>query len=86
MLLPFDKGDNMVQDRTSPTSIIALRRACKNIMYTTVNSRAYSDDNLHPGMQSWIKMLIALDIIIMIIMVFMEVLIIKSYNRRKEAA
>ena len=86
MLLAFDKGDNMVQDRTSPTSIIALRRACKNIMYTTVNSRAYSDDNLHPGMQSWIKMLIVIDIIIMIIMAFMEVLIIKSYNRRKEAA
>ncbi|SEA92759.1 beta-glucosidase [Pseudobutyrivibrio sp. ACV-2] len=83
MLLAFDKGDNMVQDRTSATSIIALRRACKNIMYTTVNSRVYTDENLHPGMQPWIKMLIVLDVVLCIIFALMEVLIIKSYKQKK---
>ena len=83
MLLAFDQGDNIVQDRTSATSIIALRRACKNIMYTTVNSRVYTDENLHPGMQPWIKMLIVLDVVLCIVFALMEVLIIKSYKQKK---
>lgn len=83
MLLAFDRGINMVQDQTSPTSVQALRRAAKNIMFTTVNSRIYEEENSHPAMQPLTKLLIAIDVIIAVILVLVEVLIIKSYRKRK---
>lgn len=82
MLLPYDKGSNMVQDR-SATSVLAMRRACKNIMYTTVNSRLYSDENLNTGMQGWVKAMIAIDVVVVVALVVSEVFIFKGYQKRK---
>ncbi len=84
MLLAFDRGINMVQDQTSATSLQALRRACKNIMFTTVNSRIYQEENLHPGMLPWVKAMIAIDVIVAVVLVLTEVLIFKTYRKRKD--
>ena len=86
MLLAFDRGVNMVQDRASATSILALRRASKNILFTTVNSRVYEEENLHPGMQPWVKAVIAIDVLVAIILLVAEVFIFKGYKKRKNKA
>ncbi len=83
MLLAFDRGVNMVSDRESATSIKALRRATKNILFTTVNSRIYEEENLHPGMQPWIKALIAIDAIVALVLILAEIFLFKAYKKRK---
>ena len=55
-------------------------------MYTVVNSRAYEEENLNPGMDNWVKGAIAIDVIIGILLVVLEILAIKKYFDRKKAA
>ena len=45
MLVAYDTETNHVTDTTSATGVLAMRQACKNIMYTVVNSRAYDPEN-----------------------------------------
>ena len=45
-LTAIDTGYNYVKDK-SATAVIALRKASHNILYTTVNSRAYAPENLN---------------------------------------
>ena len=63
-LVNYDTAANHVKDTDSATSALAMRQAAKNILYTVVNSRAYAEENLNPGMQSWQIMLIAVDVVI----------------------
>ena len=63
-LVNYDTETNHIKDTESATSVLAMRQAAKNILYTVVNSRAYAEENLNPGMQSWQIMLIAADVII----------------------
>ncbi len=41
-----------VTDQTSATSVLAMRQAAKNILYTTANSRAYASDS-KGGLPTW---------------------------------
>jgi beta-glucosidase len=81
MLVAYDTETNHLTDTTSATSIIAARQACKNIMYTVVNSRAYDEENLNPGLQGWQTAFIVVDIIIGLLIVALEVLTIKKYKK-----
>ncbi len=85
MLVAYDTETNHVTDTESATSVKAMRQACKNIMYTVVNSRAYDADNLSTGLQNWQKMAIVIDVILAALIIFLEVLIIKSYRKAKKA-
>lgn len=59
-----------------------MRTACHNILYTTVNSRAYYDENLNPGTETWIKVMIAIDVLIGLAMVAWEVVLIRNYRKK----
>ncbi len=85
MLVAYDTETNHVTDTESATSVKAMRQACKNIMYTVVNSRAYDADNLSTGLQNWQKMAIVIDVILAALIIFLEVLVIKSYKKAKKA-
>ena len=63
-LVNYDTDTNHVTDTESATSVLAMRQASKNILYTVVNSRAYTEENLNPGMQTWQKLLIGADVVI----------------------
>lgn len=84
MLVAYDAGTNSVKDQSSATSIIAMRQASKNIMYTVVNSRAYYDENFTVEMATWKKMAIAADVVMAGLFVVLEVLTIKKYRSSKE--
>lgn len=85
MLVAYDTDTNHLTDTTSATSIIAARQASKNILYTTVNSRAYYPENLNEGMANWMKMAIVIDVILCAVIVCLGVLAVKAYlKQRKE--
>lgn len=81
MLVAYDTETNHVKNTTSATSVKAMRQACKDIMYTTVNSRAYDPANLQTGLQNWQVMAIVIDVIFGLLIVLLEVLAIKGYKK-----
>lgn len=86
MLVAYDTETNHVTDQKSATSVKAMRQACKNILYTTVNSRAYDEANLQTGMQTWQIIAIVIDVILAAILVALEVVAVKKFNKRKAEA
>ena len=78
----IDTGANYVKDK-SATSQIALRKAAHNILYTTVNSRAYAPENLNVGMMGWQIVLLVIDIIILALAVFLAIVAWKKFAIRR---
>ena len=85
MLVAYDTETNHVTDTTSATSVTAMRQACKNIMYTVVNSRAYDPENLTEGLMNWQIMAIVIDVIFAALIIFLEVLAIKGFKKDQAA-
>ena len=81
MLVAYDTETNHVTDTTSATGVLAMRQACKNIMYTVVNSRAYDPENLTEGLMNWQIMAIVIDVIFVALIIFLEVLAIKGFKK-----
>ncbi len=79
MLKNFDMETNHVTDQTSATSVIAMRNACHNILYTTVNSRAYADENLNPAPPIWQTILTVVDVVIVVAALGLGYLAVKKY-------
>ena len=86
MLVAYDTETNHVTDTTSATSIKAMRQACKNIMYVSVNSRAYDDANLQTGLMTWQIAAIVIDVICAAILIVLELLAVKKLKKRNAAA
>ena len=77
-LAPYDSDTNNVHDTESATSLLAMRQACKNIMYTVVNSRAYAPENLSTGPQGWQIALIVADVVILLLLGVLEMMILRK--------
>ena len=82
-LVNYPTETNYLTDTTSATGVLAARQACKNILYTVVNSRAYMEENLNPGMPTWQIAAIAIDVVLAAVLVVLEVRTVKGYSRRK---
>lgn len=82
-LVAYDANTNYVSDTESATSLQAMRQASKNIMYTVVNSRAYSEEALDAGLPGWQIAAIVIDVIIALAIIGLEVLIVKRYRMKK---
>lgn len=82
-LTAYDAGTNYVEDTSSATSVSAMRRAAKNIMYTVVNSRAYEEENINSGLMAWQITGIVIDVILAAGLVILEVFAIKKYRTRR---
>ncbi|MGB4998718.1 MAG: glycoside hydrolase family 3 C-terminal domain-containing protein [Blautia wexlerae] len=85
MLSTFNGEENNVANPEHPTSVLQMRNACKNVMYTVVSSWAYDGEHEETGMENWKKAGIGIDIVIALFMAGMEVLIIRGYKKRKTA-
>lgn len=84
MLINYPIVTNDVTER-SASGLNAMRQASKNILFTVVNSRAYADENLNPGMPRWQVALIIVDVIAAAIFVCCEVILIRKYFKTKKA-
>ena len=85
MLSTFNGEENNVANQEHPTSVLQMRNACKNVMYTVVSSWAYDGEHEETGMENWKKAGIGIDIVIALFMAGMEVLVIRGYKKRKNA-
>ena len=85
MLSTFNGEENNVANSEHPTSVLQMRNACKNVMYTVVSSWAYDGEHEKTGMENWKKAGIGIDIVIAFFMAGMEVLVIRGYKKRKNA-
>ena len=85
MLSTFNGEENNVANQKHPTSVLQMRNACKNVMYTVVSSWAYDGEYEETGMENWKKAGIGIDIVIALFMAGMEVLVIRGYKKRKNA-
>ena len=83
MLSTFNGEENNVANPEHPTSVLQMRNACKNVMYTVVSSWAYDGEHEETGMENWKKAGIGIDIVIALFMAGMEVLVIRGYKKRK---
>ena len=81
-LTAIDAGFNYVKDK-SATATLALRKASHNILYTTVNSRAYAPENLNLGMMGWQIATIILDIIFAAAVIILLIKTLKNFKFRK---
>ena len=85
MLSTFNGEENNVANPEHPTSVLQMRNACKNVMYTVVSSWAYDGEHEETGMENWKKAGIGIDVVIALFIAGMEVLVIRGYKKRKNA-
>ena len=84
-LVNYDTATNHLTDTTSATALLCARQACKNILYTVANSRAYYPENLNPGMPTWQKVMIGVDVVGVLALIALEILVAKKgYAKRKK--
>ena len=81
-LVNYPTATNYLTDTTSATGVLAARQACKNILYTVVNSRAYMEENLNPGMPTWQLIGYGIDAVLVLAIVALELKAVKNYKRR----
>ena len=84
MLVAYDTETNHVTDTKSATSVKAMRQACKNIMYTVVNSRAYDAENLQTGLMTWQIAAIVIDVILAAGIILLELVAIQKLRKRSK--
>lgn len=80
MLSPMGHPDATLTDTTSATSVLAMREAVHNILYTVVNSRAYESGNAYK-MVLWKKLLIGFDVVALLALCGSEYILIRCYKR-----
>ena len=78
-------NDAILTDQISATSILAMRQATKNILYTVVNSNAYSDEayaaaTATPG---WLRTTYTLDAAVIVLLIAAEVLVLRGAKKKK---
>lgn len=73
-----------VDDVESATSLLTMRQASKNILYTVVNSLAYGE-NAQNGLAYWMVMLFAIDTVIIVVLLGAEAAAIVWSKKRKQA-
>ena len=74
-----------VEDTESATAVIAMRNSVKNVLYTVVNSRAYSDEALNHMPDTWKIVTWTVDAAVVILIVVLELTVVKKgYKKRKD--
>jgi beta-glucosidase len=82
MMLATAGNDAIMTDQTSATSVLAMRQACKNIMYTMVNSYTY--DTYNPNQVSgWVKTFYVVDAVLAVALVAAEIFLVLDYRKKK---
>lgn len=85
MLATVDMGLNYVQDQ-SATSVIEMRRASKNILFTTANSRVYADGQPEVARAPWEFITWGALGALGLALIGLEVVAIKRFQRRRGEA
>lgn len=83
-LINRDVVTNNVTDVDNPTTVLQMRRACHDILYTSINSRGLDPENLTSGPMTWQIILAAVDVVVVLALAAFELLVVrKGYAKRK---
>ena len=85
MLSTYAGGPNVVQNPDAASSVKYMRQACKNVMYTVVNSWMYEEDGVNTSMPIWQRAVISADVVVGVILIGMGVLVWRKYKKDKAA-
>ena len=83
MLSTYAGGPNMVRDPEAASSVKYMRQACKNVMYTVVNSWVYEEDGVDTGMPAWEKAVIGADVAVGVILIGLGALVWRRYRKSR---
>ena len=86
MLVAYDTETNHVTDTTSATGVLAMRQACKNILYTVANSGYYADGNPASGMTNMTKLFVMIDVILAVVLIVVDTIVIVRWRKKKKQA
>lgn len=82
MLSTYAGGPNVVEDPEAASSVQYMRRACKNVMYTVVNSWMYEDGAMDSGLAAWKIALISTDVVVCILLAGAGIVLVRRYRKR----
>lgn len=85
MLSTYAGGPNVVHDTEAASSVKYMRQACKNVMYTVVNSWVYEEEGVDTGLPIWHKAVIGVDTAVGIIVLGLGILVYRKYSRDSSA-
>ena len=86
LMLGFAMAESNKFTDTSATATLAMRQACKNILYTIGNSGYYADGAAGGGMDNMTKTFLFADLGIAAALILLEVILLTRYNKKKKAA
>ncbi len=75
-------SEAIMTDTTSATSVNAMRNACKNVLYTVVNSGVYEDyqGSITPD---WMKLVYGIDAVLAAVLIALEAVVLIRYKKAK---
>ena len=69
----------------SATAALAMRKACKNILYTVANSGVYDNGDPTGKMSNMDKIFLGVDILFAVLYLLCQFLLFKGWKKKKEA-
>lgn len=86
-MLGFNSNESNRITNTSPTMVSAMRQACKNILYTVVNSGNYTIEDPDAGkMSNMTKMFIGIDAAVGVIALGAMAIVLARYLKKRKKA
>ena len=86
LMLGFAMAESNVFSDQSATATLAMRQACKNILYTIGNSGYYSNGAAAGGMDNMTKIFLGADIGVAVVLIALEAILLTRYSKKKKAA
>lgn len=75
---------NALEDTEAATCVLAMRQACKNILYTTANSGYYAGDSVQGGMSNMNKLFLAVDLAVIVAALAVEAFVVIRWMRKRQ--
>lgn len=79
---------NQFTDTDAATCVLAMRQACKNILYTIGNSGYYADAAAanNTGMDNMTKLFVTVDAVVIALALAVEILVFLGWRKKKKAS
>ena len=85
LMLGFAMADSNKFTDKSATAVLAMRKACKNILYTVANSGVYDNGDPTGKMSNMDKIFLGVDILFAVLYLLCQFLLFKGWKKKKEA-
>lgn len=86
LMLGFNSAESNKLTDESATAVLAMRQACKNILYTVADSGYYADGNPASGMTNMTKLFVMIDVILAVVLIVVDTIVIVRWRKKKKQA